>query len=104
MHDALAQSGILTDSDAITYYSNPSEYINKNVNFTGKILSLLPPSSGTLGLQMYQAGDTNRNTIVVYATPIQLSKDDCVRVTGVTQPVTLSKYVRGQTVCSSHKC
>ena len=84
----LAQDHILTDSDALVYYSNPSNYIDKEVNFTGKILSLLPAVSETQGLQMYQAGDTNRNTIVIYATPIQFSNDDCVRVIGVTQPVT----------------
>ncbi|WP_222424843.1 tetratricopeptide repeat protein [Candidatus Nitrosocosmicus arcticus] len=84
----LAQTDTLTDSDGLVYYSNPSNYIDKKVNFTGKILTLLPPSSGTLGLQMYQTGDTSRNTIVVYSTPIQFSKDDCVRVIGETQPVT----------------
>ncbi len=90
-----AQQDILTDTDAPVYYSNPPEHIDKNVNFTGKILTLLPPSSGTLGLQMYQAGDTNRNTIVVYATPMQLSKDDYVRVTGITQPVTEYQNIFG---------
>jgi len=96
-----SQDNTLTDSDAMTYYSNPSNYINKNVNFTGKILTLLPPASGTLGLQMYQAGDTNRNTIVIYATPIQLSKDDCVRVTGITQPVTEYQNTFGATLSAA---
>lgn len=85
---AFAQDVVLTDSDALVYYSNPSGYIDKKVIFTGKILMLLPPSSGTFGLQMYQTGDTSRNTIVAYSTPIQFSKDECVRVIGVTQSVT----------------
>ena len=35
---------------------------------------------------MYQAGDTDRNTLVNYAAPLQLFKDDCIRVTGISQP------------------
>jgi tetratricopeptide (TPR) repeat protein len=88
IHLTWAQDDTLTDTDGLAYYSNPSSYIDKKVNFTGKVLALLPPSSGTFGLQMYHAGDTNRNTIVVYFTPLQFSKDECVRVIGVTKPVT----------------
>ncbi|TVP40768.1 tetratricopeptide repeat protein [Candidatus Nitrosocosmicus arcticus] len=99
--NTLAQSDALTDSHAATYFSNPSSYTDKNVNFTGKILSLFPPSSGTQGLQMYQAGETNRNTIVIYTTPIQLSKDDCVRVTGISQPVTEYLNMFGATLSAA---
>lgn len=95
IHGASAQTDTLTDADGLVYYSNPSAYIDKKVNFTGKILALLPPSSGTLGLQMYQAGDTSRNTIVVYSSPMQFSKDECVRVIGVTTPVTEYQNVFG---------
>ncbi len=97
----LAQDDTLTDSDGLVYYLNPSNYIDKKVNFTGKILTLFPPSSGTLGLQMYQAGDTSRNTIVVYSTPIQFSKDDCVRVTGISQPVTKYENMFGATLSAT---
>jgi Flp pilus assembly protein TadD len=95
IHIVSAQDDTLTDSDSLVYYSNPSAYIDKKVNLTGKILSLLPPSSGTLGLQMYQAGDTNRNTIVVYSTPMQFSTNECVRVIGVTQPITEYQNIFG---------
>ena len=54
----------------------------------GQIFNL-PPLGGSSGntLQMYQKGDTNRNTIVSYSSPIQLTKDDCVRVIGISQPL-----------------
>ncbi len=97
----IAQSNTLTDSDALIYYSNPSNHINKDVNFTGKILKLLPSASGTLGLQMYQAGDLNRNTIIIYKTPIQLFKDDCIRVTGISQPVTEYQNMFGATLSAA---
>ena len=84
---AKSQSDNLTDSYATDYYSNPSGYVNKQVEFSGKILSSLPSnSSGANTLQMYQAGDTNRNTVVFHTFPIQLFKDDCVRITGISQP------------------
>ncbi len=60
--------------------------INKLI-LQGKILTLIPSDErGISTLQMYQAGDTNRNTMVFYTSPIQLFKDDCVRVTGISQP------------------
>jgi tetratricopeptide (TPR) repeat protein len=86
----ISAQNVLTDSDALEYYLNPTGFINKNVNFTGKILNLIPPTADTLGLQMHQAGDLNRNTLVTYTTPMQLLKDDCIRVFGISEP--LMKY------------
>ena len=81
------QSDALTNSDATAYYSNQSGYVNKQVNFTGKILSsFLPNENGTSTLQMYQAGYEDRNTRVTHASPIPLLKDACIRVMGITQP------------------
>ncbi len=98
---AYAQNNALTDSDALTYYSNPSSYVDHNVNFTGKILKLIQPELGTMGLQMYQAGDTSRNTIVTYTTPIQLSKNDCVRVVGISQPISEYQNMFGANVSAA---
>lgn len=97
----LGQDETLTDSDALMYYSNPAQYVDKKVDFTGKILTLLTPTSGLHGLQMYQAGDTTRNTIVIYNGPLQLSQDDCVRVAGVSQPVTEYLNVFGATLAAA---
>jgi tetratricopeptide (TPR) repeat protein len=101
LQHSLGQNDTLTDLDAMSYYSNPQDHLNKNVNFTGKILDILPPASGLFGLQMYQAGDTSRNTIVVYSNPVQFSKDECVRVIGVSQPVTEYQNMFGATLSAA---
>jgi hypothetical protein len=95
---ALAQNSFLTDSEAPKYYSNPNGYVNNLVDFKGKVLTF-PESDigGVYALQMYQGGDRDRNTIVVYTSPIQLSKDDCVRVVGTAQQDTIYKNMFGAT-------
>ena len=100
--EVLAQSSVLTDLDAPTYYSNPNGYVNNKVNFTGKVFTF-PPSgaSGVYTLQMYQGGETARNTIVLYTTPIQLSKDDCVNVMGTSQQTTSFTNLFGGTVSAA---
>jgi tetratricopeptide (TPR) repeat protein len=94
----LAQNSFLTDSEAAKYYSNPNGYVNNLVDFKGKVLTF-PESDigGVYALQMYQGGDRDRNTIVFYTSPIQLSKDDCVRVVGTAQQDTLYKNMFGAT-------
>ncbi len=83
-----SQSDTLTDSDTIAFYSNPSGYVNKKVEFTGQVKALLHPHiEGVHTFQMYQAGDINRNTLVSYTIdPIYLREGDCVKVIGLTQP------------------
>jgi len=95
---ALAQNSFLTDSEAPKYYSNPNGYVNNLVDFKGKVLTF-PESDidGVYVLQMYQGGDRDRNTIVVYTSPIQLFKDDCVRVVGTAQQNTIYKNMFGAT-------
>jgi hypothetical protein len=95
---ALAQNSFLTDSEAPKYFSNPNGYFNNLVDFKGKVFAF--PESGMDGiyaLQMYQGGDSDKNTIVVYASPIQLSKGDCVRVVGTSQQETSYKNMFGAT-------
>jgi hypothetical protein len=94
----LAQNSFLTDSEAPKYYSNPNGYVISLVDFKGKVLTF-PESDigGVYVLQMYQGGDRDRNTIVVYTSPIQLLKDDCVRVVGTAQQDTLYKNMFGAT-------
>ena len=95
---ASAQNDLLTDSEAPRYFSNPNGYANNLVDFTGKVFTF--PETGMDGvhaLQMYQGGDGDRNTIVFYASPIQLSKDDCVRVVGASQQTTNYKNIFGAT-------
>src|SRR5919112_2070084 len=95
---ALAQNSFLTDSEAPKYYSNPNGYVNNLVDFKGKVLTF-PESDigGVYVLQMYQGGDRDRNTIVVYTSPIQLSKDDCFRVAGTAQKDPIYKNMFGAT-------
>jgi hypothetical protein len=93
---ALSQKSFLTDADAPRYYSNPNGFVNNLVDFKGKVFTF--PESGIDGvyaLQMYQGGDRDRNTIVFYASPIQLSIDDCVRVIGASQQETSYKNMFG---------
>jgi len=94
----LAQNNFLTDSDAPKYYLNPNGYVNNLVDFKGKVFTF--PESGIGGvyaLQMYHGGDPDKITIVVYASPVQLSKDDCVRVIGTSQQETIYKNMFGAT-------
>ena len=96
--NVLSQNSFLTDSEAPEYYSNPNGYVNNLVDFKGKVFTF--PETGMDGayaLQMYQGGDGDKNTIVVYASPIQLSKDDCVRVIGTSQKMTGYKNMFGAT-------
>jgi hypothetical protein len=95
---ALAQNSFLMDSEATKYYSNPNGYVNSLVDFKGKVLTFPETGMGGLyALQMYQGGDRERNTIVVYTSPIQLYKDDCVRVVGTAQQGTIYKNMFGVT-------
>lgn len=88
IHNTEAQNETITDAEAASYFSNPSGFVNKKVNFTGQILTIPPPdNSGKFLLQMYQGGDDNRNTIVSSSSPIQLAEKDCVRVIGTSQPI-----------------
>jgi hypothetical protein len=99
---ALSQKSFLTDAEAPGYYSNPNGFVNNLVDFKGKVFAF--PESGIDGvyaLQMYQGGDSDRNTIVVYASPTQLSKDDCVRVIGTSQQETRYKNMFGATRSAS---
>ena len=100
--EVLAQSSVLTDLDAPTYYSNPDRYVNNKVNFTGKIFAF-PPSdkSGVYILQMYQGGDSDRNTIVLHTSPFEFSKDDCVRVMGTSQQTTSFRNLFGGVVSAA---
>jgi hypothetical protein len=76
---------VITDTNATELYSNPDLLFNSKVDITGQIFNF-PPSgvTGTRALQMYQAGNNDRNTIVTYSisSPPQLSEDDSVRVVG----------------------
>ncbi|MDN5847099.1 MAG: tetratricopeptide repeat protein [Candidatus Nitrosocosmicus sp.] len=83
-----AQNESITDSEALSYFSNPSSFVNKKVNFTGQILTVpQPDGSGKFLLQMYQGGDENRNTMVSSSTPIQFNENECIRVIGISQPI-----------------
>ena len=99
---ASSQKGFLTDSDAPRYCSNPNGFVNNLVDFKGKVFAY--PESGIDGdyaLQMYQRGDSSRNTVVVYASPIQLSKDDCVGVVGTSQQEKGYKNMVGATLSAA---
>lgn len=86
--DAVAQNEFITDSEAASYFSNPSSFVNKKVNFTGQILTVpTPDGSGKFMLQMYQGGDDNRNTIVSSLSPIQFVENECIRVIGTSQSI-----------------
>jgi hypothetical protein len=55
------------DSDFVTLYSNPDSYLGSNVNITGKIFNFSPSGTAELkGLQIYQAGNRERNVVVFY--------------------------------------
>ena len=55
------------------------------MDLTGQIFNFPPNGvTGTKALQIYQAGNSDRNTIVTYSsnTSVILNEEDCVRVIG----------------------
>lgn len=67
-----------TNSNFNILFANPNNYLDKTVDFTGKVFAF--PDSGEL--QMY-VGNTNHDTVVVYNETFIFTEDDCVKVTGV---------------------